>query len=412
MTVTLPPLACVGSDGDDFEGNTQTGRDDHLRRDTHQSAVVSAPQTASQGQRVCDTQNPDAPAGPTPPADRPRGDIQRHPVGGAPTPTRDQETRETQCGVVAGRSQTPDQAPSADLADPLLALAADVVDDLERIRVANENRLRQLTRTTEDKDGEERGFGLTLDNDDVMRLAALVAGMNCKSEVLKELGWERPRKERGKACCIEHSAVANLESKMKAHPLGPWVKGVRGAGEKQVARMLATIGDPYIRPDLIRKHEDGTVELVSAARPRLVSELWSYCGYGDSAEQVRCKGEKANWSDDARKRVHLVAAKCKMQLSKPCYSVKGDDGLVSHTVHIDGECVCSRYRILYDQKKAHYASSVHSRECNRCTGKGKPPAPIGSLRKAAHVDAMALRSVKKEILRDLWHEAKRIHEGE
>ena len=56
---------------------------------------------------------------------------------------------------------------SARLADPSLMLAADVVDDLERVRIANENRLRQLTRAEVDSDGEERGFGLSADHPDV-----------------------------------------------------------------------------------------------------------------------------------------------------------------------------------------------------------------------------------------------------
>ena len=43
---------------------------------------------------------------------------------------------------------------SARLADPSLMLAADVVDDLERVRIANENRLRQPTRAEVDSDGE------------------------------------------------------------------------------------------------------------------------------------------------------------------------------------------------------------------------------------------------------------------
>src|SRR5882762_1062939 len=47
------------------------------------------------------------------------------------------------------------------LHDPMLGLMSDILDDLENTRIANENRLRQLTRTGEDSDGNERGFGLT-----------------------------------------------------------------------------------------------------------------------------------------------------------------------------------------------------------------------------------------------------------
>jgi hypothetical protein len=280
------------------------------------------------------------------------------------------------------------KAASRGLDDSVLTLASAVLDDLESVRIANENRLRQLTRSVEDKDGQDRGFGLSIHNPDVLALAGIVAAMNCKSEVLNDLGWVRPAKQRGKPCCLEHSAESNLAALMKRHPLGPWVTRMKGVGDKQAARLLAAVGDPYWN--------------YLYDRPRLVSELWSYCGYGDAEKQVRRKGVKSNWSNDAKKRVHLIAKKCVLQLSKPCYSVKGDDGLVIHTVHAEGECVCGGYRLLYDERKAHYAGSVHPRECVRCTGNGEPAAPVGSLRKAAHVDSLALRAVKKEILRDMW----------
>ena len=73
----------------------------------------------------------------------------------------------------------PAPRPVVTLFDPTLALAADVLDDLERVKVSNENRLRQLTRSTEDSDGELRGFGLDESHPDVARLASLVPA--CKT---------------------------------------------------------------------------------------------------------------------------------------------------------------------------------------------------------------------------------------
>jgi hypothetical protein len=240
---------------------------------------------------------------------------------------------------------TSDTAPV--LADPFLALAADVLDDLERVRIANENRLRQLTRTEEDSDGEERGFGLTEDHPDVARLAALVKAL----------------------ADAEHQAELNLKRQLRKHPLGPWVKQAHGVGEKQAARLLATIGDPYWN-DL---HE----------RPRLVSELWSYCGYGDAARQVRQRGVKSNWSDDAKKRAHLVA--------KSIVKAGGP------------------YREVYDAAREKYDGAVHATECKRCGPSGKPAQP-GSGLSLGHQHGRALRAVCKEVLRDLWREAKRLHE--
>lgn len=279
------------------------------------------------------------------------------------------------------------------LADPLLALAADVLDDLERVRIANENRLRQLTRDETDADGKERGFGLTLDHPDVKRLAVLVAAL-------------------AKA---EHDAELNLKRQLRAHPLGPWVKQARGVGEKQAARLLASIGDPYIRPEIQR--DDGTVE---PTRPRRVSELWSYCGYhvlpvghgrtgthsriadgsqaGGNPDQTRnepqgagvgvaatrARGQRANWSADAKMRAHLVAVSI---------------------VKAGGP-----YRDVYDTARAKYDDALHHTECKRCGPSGKPAQP-GSPISAGHQHARALRAVAKEVLKDLWREAKRLHEG-
>lgn len=274
--------------------------------------------------------------------------------------------------------------PSPVLADPFLALAADVLNDLESVRIANENRLRQLTRTEEDSDGEERGFGLTLDHPDVAQLAALVEDL-------------------AKA---EHRATLNLGRVMRKHPLGPWMKAQRGIGEKQGARLLASIGDPYWNT----LHD----------RPRTVSELWAYAGYhvlraghtsrdhqatcasagptGGNPDQmhddtqaslvgvaaIRARGQKANWSADAKMRAHLVAVSC-MKTTGP-------------------------YRDVYEQAREKYADTVHPVECRRCGPAGKP-AVAGSPRSAGHQHAMALRLVAKTVLKELWREARRLHEG-
>lgn len=254
------------------------------------------------------------------------------------------------------------------LADPLLALAADVLDDLERVRIANENRLRQLTRDVTDSDGLERGFGLTLDHPDVKRLAALVEAL-AKSE---------------------HDAELNLKRQLRAHPLGPWVKQARGVGEKQAARLLAAIGDPFWN-DLY-------------ARPRTVSELWAYAGYhvirpetGGGPDQpisdthlalggvaaTRARGQRANWSATAKMRAYLVA---------------------TSIVKAGGE-----YREVYDEGRAKYADAVHEVACRRCGPSGRPALP-GSALSDGHKHARALRLVSKAVLKDLWREAKCLHE--
>ena len=294
-------------------------------------------------------------------------------------------------------------APS--LLDPALALAADVLDDIERVRIANENRLRQLTRSAEDADGGMRGFGLDESHPDVARLAVMVQTL-------------------GK---VEHDATLNLQRLMRRHPLGPWVKSIRGAGEKQVARLLAVIGDPYIRPETVR--EDGTS---MPSGPRTVSALWAYSGLHvlpvgshtlddthlevasaraggdpgqcmiDSPQPVagvapkRARGQRANWSSRAKTRAYLIASSCLKQLSPHCRTSQRLCGTqptsAGPVVRHQDDCPCSPYRVVYDRRRAHTAVT-------------HPDWSDGH----SHNDA--LRVASKAFLRDLWREAKRIHEA-
>jgi hypothetical protein len=247
------------------------------------------------------------------------------------------------------------------LVDYTLQMCADVVDDLEKVKIANENRLRTLT-----MDGEH-GHGMSSDHPDVKRLADIVAALSA----------------------AEHQAVLNLQRSMRKHPLGPFVKNSKGIGEKQAARLLASIRDPYWT-DL---HN----------RPRKLRELYRFCGMdvvNTSAQKVpasqvsvgagvapsKQRGEKVHWSPDARMRLWLIASKCVM---------------VGHG---------GPYRQVYDEGRAKYADAVHTTECKRCGPKGKP-ALEGSPLSAAHQHARAIRLICKAILRDLWEESKRIHEG-
>jgi hypothetical protein len=245
------------------------------------------------------------------------------------------------------------------LRSPILGLAAEVVDDLERVRKGNRERLRSLTST------EDGRFGLSAEHSDVARLAALVA-------YLDE---------------AEDQAVKNLQKIMRAHPLGPWCKATTGIGEKQLARLLAAIGDPFWH--------------VPENRSRTVSELWAYCGFrvlhpgGQSADddqgslaagvaQAHRKGVQGNWSDTARMRAWLIGTQIVKTPTSP-------------------------YRPVYDEARVKYAEAVHAQACVRCGPRGKP-AQQGTPLSDGHQHARAVRVVAKRVLRDLWREAKRLHE--
>jgi hypothetical protein len=261
------------------------------------------------------------------------------------------------------------------LVDPLLILAAQALDDLESTRIANENRLRSLRDV----------YGLAGSSQEA-EAAGLVEGL----------------------AKLEHQAELSLKRALRRHPLGPWVKRTVGVGEKQGARLLSAIGDPYWNS----LHD----------RPRTVSELWAYCGYhvirtgqtnhdsqrafvgaeqspgggdhpqvADDTQPVvagvapaRARGQKANWSAEAKSRAWLIACSCIKQAESP-------------------------YRPVYDDGRAKYADALHPVDCRRC-GPSRHPAPAGSPLSAGHQHARALRLVSKTILRDLWIEARSVHE--
>src|SRR6188768_116834 len=96
------------------------------------------------------------------------------------------------------------------LLDPLsVQLAAEILDDLEKVRMANGARYGALTGFTPggqpwkpDKDEQVRTAGMNPDHPDAVRFLSIFDAL-------------------GK---VEADAVKGLEKAMGAHPLGPWVK--------------------------------------------------------------------------------------------------------------------------------------------------------------------------------------------
>lgn len=234
--------------------------------------------------------------------------------------------------------------------DSLLLIFADALDDLERTRIATENRARALRQVKGMDDTPEEA-----------RLTGLVAAL----------------------AALEHAAGLDLKRALRAHPLGPWVKATVGIGEKQGARLIAAIGDPYLRDGL----------------PRTVSQLWAYCGLhvlhpgrlgpdtqfpsagvdpSSDVDQIRLvaqpcdigvapkrrRGQTANWNATAKMRAYLCAVSCIKQAQSP-------------------------YRAVYLARRAHTAVT-------------HPDWTDGH----SHNDG--LRVTSKAILRDLWIEGRRL----
>jgi hypothetical protein len=278
-----------------------------------------------------------------------------------------------------------------------------ILDELEQLRISLSNRLRILTRGgpaderltgTEargykgpkyntvselppDKDDEERGWGL---HGDDVHVQFLIAALDVFNEV-------------------EKNATKILERDMRTHPLGPFVKSLTGVGDKQAGRLVAAIGDPYIRPEI--RGKDGTS--ISPQRPRMVSELLSYSGLVPEARRQR--GQKSFWNPKARMRAWNVIASCMKQTRGhtslgTCVPdetfIVDDEQHKQPLVHAD-DCRCSPYRVIYDDARRRYANAVDD--------DGEPLT-------AKHQLARAQRLMMRALIKDLWAEARRIHTGD
>lgn len=208
-------------------------------------------------------------------------------------------------------------ASAVDLPSALLMVYADAVDDLEKARIAAENRHRSLIQVK----------GLA-GSPEAERLAGLASALKA----------------------LEHGATLDLKRALRRHPLGAWVKRTVGVGEKQGARLIATIGDP------LRYVDGSTGEVIE----RTVSRLWAYCGY--RPDQKRTKGQRSNWNATAKMRARLVAESCLKAKAR------------------------SPYGPVYDAARGKYAARDDWSDLRRHNA--------------------ALRCVAKEVLKDLWREAR------
>lgn len=349
-TSALPATPIVvASDEDTSSAAAKSASNTHALHAAAEQATEDGPTTDA-------THKAAAALGSDLPADHGENDAHLSSVGGD----------QTEDGSAANVSPAPI---CGSLADPFLALAADIVDDLERTRIANENRLRMLTRSEVDEDGVMRGLAMDERDPNVARTAALV-------EMLAK---------------AEHQAVLNLNKLLREHPLGPWIKQQKGVGEKTAARLLAVVGDPYLN--------------MQTGEIRTVSQLWAYCGHGDPGRRKR-KGMTqdelfALGNPTAKKRTWLIATAI----------LKAGGGEEKAIVLApEGPASSASLAATYYARKSATEGREHAAECVRCGPSGKPALP-GSPWSDAHRHADALRIVGKEFLRQLWLEAKRLHEG-
>ena len=208
--------------------------------------------------------------------------------------------------------------------------ASRYMDEIESARITSENRLRSLM---------QAGAGES---------TPTVRGLQKGVDALND---------------VEHQAILSMSRTFRLTPFSAWQKSHKGVGEKQAARLIGVIGDPYIATPM-RRDENGVTVEAMAPRPRTISQLWAYCGYSvtNGAARRRRKGVQSNWKAEARTRAYLISTSC----------IKVMDG---------------EYRSVYDQGRAKYSELSDGHAHNR-----------------------SLRLVSKEILRDLWLVARDYHE--
>jgi len=141
----------------------------------------------------------------------------------------------------------------------------------------------------------------------------------------------------------EKGLIKALEKAMKRHPLGSFVASTPGVGFKQAARFLAAVDDPCWNGAEGRMRRDH-------------SELWKYLGLAPGQRKKR--GERAAWNHEGKMRSFLIA--------ESCIKVTGN-----HRGGI-GNAKRSPYRDVYETSKARLDDAVHNELCVRCGPSGKP----------------------------------------
>lgn len=185
-----------------------------------------------------------------------------------------------------------------------LTYYSDILDTVERARLAAENRIGAWEREGIEVDGAMR-------------------------EVLTQLA------------ATEDAVGKQLDRTVHSHPLYLFIAQTVGLGDRTGARLLAAVGDPLTRPAIIDRDSK---EVLAPARPRRgVAEFWQYCGHGDPERSKRRKGQRIEYNPRAKMRAHLCAEACHMFDGKPDKNGKGR--------------ARSPYRDVVDARRGHTAST-------------------------------------------------------
>lgn len=204
----------------------------------------------------------------------------------------------------------------------------------------------------------------------------------------------------------EAGVVRAMEKTWRRHPLYAWSRHVPGVGDKSIARLLAEIGDPTLRPVGHFEDEDEITRrfVVDDYEPRKLSQLAAYCGHGDPNRRKRASRNGSGMTQAeamrlgnpvAKKRVWLIASAGIKQRCPACREAAREREDSTY-IAPPADCTCAEthpLRHAYDRKRREYAERVHDEG-----------ARVGEPWTAAHQHAAAIRYVGKTFLKML-HQA-------
>jgi hypothetical protein len=278
----------------------------------------------------------------------------------------------------------------------LIRILGRSLDDLEATRIRTSNRIGTYLRLN--------GLGSNPGKDgdiDLFALTALQANLDA----------------------TEKELVRGLEGAWRQHPLARWSRSLMGVGDKTVARLIAEIGDPLVRPvGHVEDEEKPTRRfVVDSWEPRSFAQLCAYVGHGDPKRKKRAPrrgkdGHVEKMSPEsalqlgnpvAKKRTWLIASTAIKSRCPACTAAakarNGDNDASAYVVKRVRGCTCRQthpLRYAYDTARARYADRVHDEGAN-----------VGEPWTAGHQHAAALRFVGKTFLRMLYDAAQDARPG-
>lgn len=198
---------------------------------------------------------------------------------------------------------------------------------------------------------------------------------------------------------LEKEYTKEFKKVVEQHPLYPWIEATPAVGPLGVGRLLSSIGNPAWHP-----LED---------RPRRLGELNRFCGMdvvnGKAPERVR--GQRLHKSPLACTKLWVIAERAGKNRCETCKTspaeIDPDLGNGTWTPPPAG-CTCADdfpYRAVHDEERDRQTHAVH---IHGCRGWHKCQRDAGDPLRPGHKRARAVRITAKQILKDLWLEARRI----